>query len=83
MSERASRWRYLPHGVIALVVGIVEPHVEIAWKCRGALATSEPCVWGRSLLPLGLWIAPIVIAPVLFACLVVLTYAWSSWRNRS
>jgi hypothetical protein len=30
---------------IGLAVGLVEPYLELAWKCRAGFETSEACVW--------------------------------------
>ncbi len=41
---------------IAVAVGLAAPQVEVAWKCRTppaeGRATSEPCLWARTYLPL-------------------------------
>ena len=63
---------------IALAIGLIEPSLEIAWKCRTGLETTEACVWGRSYLPLGRVIGLLVIAPLAFAVLSLLRWAWVS-----
>jgi hypothetical protein len=72
----------LTRALIALATGIAEPYVEIAWRCRTGLETSEACVWGRALLPLGRWVAPLLVAPVVFVALTGMTWAWGRWRQR-
>jgi hypothetical protein len=62
--------------VLAVVIGLVEPHVEIVWKCRSGFEASEACVWARSLLPLGRVVAPLVVAPVALIILLALEWAW-------
>ena len=76
-----ARYRLLLTGLVALAIGIVEPYVEIAWKCRAGLETSEACVWGRSLFPLGRIVSPVVIAPLAFIVLLSLSWAWRQWRS--
>jgi hypothetical protein len=48
---------------IALAIGLVEPSLEVAWKCRTGFETSEACVWGKSLLPLGRAVGIGLVAP--------------------
>ncbi len=64
---------------------MAEPYVEIAWKCRAGLETSEACVWGRSYLSLGKWLAPVIIAPVAFIALLIIgvSFDWVRARFRS
>ena len=73
--------RLLPQLVCAIVIGVAEPHLELLWKCRAGFETSEACVWGRSYLPLGRWLAPIIVTPVVFVVLVLLTLAWRRARS--
>jgi hypothetical protein len=68
----------LLRAAIALAIGLIEPSLEIAWKCRAGLETTEACVWGRSYLPLGRAIGLVVIAPLAFAVLSLIRWAWSS-----
>jgi hypothetical protein len=70
-------WRLL----VALLIGIAEPHVELAWKCRAGFETSEACVWGRAFLPLGRWLAPLFVAPLAFLALTALAWAWRRLRR--
>ena len=81
-SETHRRVRLLPQLLCAVVVGIAEPHVELLWKCRAGFESSEACVWGRSYLPLGRWLAPIIVTPIVFVVLVLLTLAWR-WVSRA
>jgi hypothetical protein len=76
------RWWLLLVG--ALAIGIAEPYAEIAWKCRAGLETSEACVWGRSYLSLGKWLAPVFVTPVAFIALLVLVacFDWMRARRR-
>jgi hypothetical protein len=68
---------------IALAIGIVEPSLEVAWKCRAGFETSEACVWGRSYLPLGRAIGLVVIAPLALGALLVVRWVWHDWVRRS
>jgi hypothetical protein len=65
---RPKRWQLLL--VCAFIIGVAEPYLEIAWKCRAGMETSEACVWGRSFLSLGKWVAPVFITPVAFLVLL-------------
>jgi hypothetical protein len=78
-TARARRWWPL---WLALAIGIAEPHVELAWKCRASFQSSEACVWGRAYLPLGRWLAPLVVTPIAFVVLIALSWAWRQWRGR-
>ena len=65
---------------LALAVGVVEPYLELAWKCRHGFETSEACVWGRSLLPLGHAAGLLIVAPIAFVVLMLLRQVWLiSW----
>jgi hypothetical protein len=66
---------------VALLIGIAEPHVELAWKCRAGFEASEACVWGRAFLPLGRWLAPLFVAPIAFVALTGLAWAWRRLRR--
>jgi hypothetical protein len=72
----------------AVAVGLLEPYVEVAWKCRAGFESSEACVWGRAYLPLGRVAGLVIVAPLAVAVLVdvviVFTAATSlwSWRRR-
>ena len=68
MQRRAA---YLMIFVIALVIGFAFPYLELAWKCRDGLATSEACVWGRAYLSLGRWLEPLIITPIAFVILSI------------
>ena len=61
---------------IALAVGLAEPYAELAWKCRAGYETSEACVWGRSLFPLGRIAGLLIIAPLTFCLLAIVRYVW-------
>jgi hypothetical protein len=65
---------------IALAVGLAEPYVEVAWKCRAGYETSEACVWGRSLLPLGRIAGLLIVAPATFGLLAIVRYVWRQRR---
>jgi hypothetical protein len=62
--------------LVALGVGLAEPYAEIAWKCRAGFEGTEACVWGRALLPLGRWVALVVITPVCFLLLLAVDWGW-------
>lgn len=67
--------------IIALAIGIVWPYLEIRWKCRTGFEASEACVWGKAFLPLGRWIEPLIIAPLLFLALTLASWLWRSRSN--
>ena len=71
----------LVRAVIALVIGIAEPMLEVAWKCRAGFVTSESCVWGRSFLPLGRAVGLLLIAPVAYIVLTVVARLWRARRS--
>ena len=56
---------------IALVVGLAEPSIELAWKCREGFETSEACVWGKAYLPLSRALGLLIIAPAVFGLLTL------------
>lgn len=68
---------------LAIIVGLVEPSVEVAWKCRSGHEASEACVWGRSYLPLSRALGLLVIAPVTFAVLLMVRRLWRSATGRT
>jgi hypothetical protein len=57
---------------IAAAVGFTYPFVELAWKCRAPLATSEACVWGRAYFPVTRWVEPLLVAPVAFVVVMLI-----------
>lgn len=67
---------------LAIVIGLVEPSIEVAWKCRSGHETSEACVWGRSYLPLSRALGLLVITPVTFAVLLLVRRLWRSATDR-
>ena len=62
--------------LVALAIGLLEPSLELAWKCRAGREASEACVWGRAYLPVSRALGLLVIAPVAFAVLTVLARVW-------
>jgi hypothetical protein len=68
---------------IALAIGLIEPSLEIAWKCRDGFETSEACVWGKSFLPLGRAVGIVLIAPAAFAVMLVIRWMWRSRADGS
>jgi hypothetical protein len=62
--------------IVALAIGLAEPSLEVAWRCRRGFESSEACVWGRSLLPLGRAVGLLFIAPVAFGVLLLIRAAW-------
>lgn len=58
---KRSTWGLL---AIAVVIGLIEPHAELAFKCREGFEHSEACVWGRAYLPLGQVVVPLVVTPI-------------------
>lgn len=73
----------LLRGGVALLVGLAEPALEVAWKCRAGYEISEACVWGRSLMPLGRIIGLVLIAPLVYGALTLCMHAWRAWRSRA
>ena len=65
--------------VVALMIGIAEPYLELAWKCRPGYETSEACVWARAYLPLSRWIGLLLIAPAAYVVLTLLAWLWRWW----
>lgn len=66
---------------IALAVGIAEPSIELAWKCRDGFETSEACVWGRSYLPLSRALGLLIITPIVFGVLTLLSHLRKRGRS--
>ena len=60
------RTRFIAGLAFATVVGLLYPHVELAWKCRPAATDSEACVWARAYFPLTRWVEPLIVTPVAF-----------------
>jgi hypothetical protein len=67
---------------IAVAIGVAEPHVELAWKCRAGFEHSEACVWGRAFLPLARWLAPVFVVPLALGALLILAMGWD-WARRA
>jgi hypothetical protein len=61
---------------VALVIGLAEPYLELAWKCRNGFATSEACVWGRSYWSLSRVAGLLLVTPVSFLALWVARHVW-------
>ncbi len=57
---------------IAAVIGLAYPYLELAWKCRSAVATSEACVWGRAYFPLVRWVEPLIVIPIAFLAITLI-----------
>ena len=70
-------------GLTALAVALAQPFVELIWKCRQGFETSEPCVWGKSLLPLTSSVGLIVVAPLLFGVLLFVRALWRAARAKT
>ena len=68
--------------VAAAAIGAVEPYIEVAWHCRAGFESSEACVWGKSLLPLARVVGLVVVAPLAFAMLSIVTWLWRSRSRR-
>jgi hypothetical protein len=77
MTRRA--WARL---AIAIVVGLAEPPLELAWRCRAGFEASEACVWGKSLLPLARIVAPVVIIPATLVILLLAEWLWTNAKAR-
>jgi hypothetical protein len=83
MRLRAPRHTLVVLACIALAVGLLEPYLEIAWKCRAGFEASEACVWGKSLMPLGRIAGLDIVAPVTFVALLVIRWAWHARAGMS
>jgi hypothetical protein len=70
-------------GLTALAVALAQPFVELIWNCRRGFESSEPCVWGRSLLPLTSAVGFLVVAPALFGVLLVIRALWRGARAKT
>jgi hypothetical protein len=68
---------------VALAIGLAEPPLEVAWKCRQGFETSEACVWGKSLLPLGRAVGLVLIAPMSFGVLLLVRWVRNARVERS
>lgn len=68
---------------LALAVGVAEPYLELAWKCRAGLQASEACVWGRSYFALSRAVGVILVAPLAFVALVVARHVWARRGHKS
>ena len=66
----------------ALAIGMIFPYVELAWKCRAGLETSEACVWGKAYFPLARWVEPLIIIPITFGVLTLAMLIIKAIRNR-
>ncbi|HVF40389.1 MAG TPA: hypothetical protein VM939_10845 [Gemmatimonadaceae bacterium] len=55
-----------------LAVGVAYPYLELAWKRRAGLETSEGCVWGKAYLPLARWLELLIVTPIAFLVLTLL-----------
>ena len=69
--------------LVALAIGLVEPSIELAWKCRDGYETSEGCVWGKSYLSLSRILGVVIIAPVVFAILMFIRWVWRPTTSNS
>jgi hypothetical protein len=68
---------------LALAIGVAEPYLELAWKCRQGLEASEACVWGRSLFPLSRAAGLLIVAPIAFVVLTIIGHLWWTRGSRS
>ena len=73
---------FVPQLLAAILIGVLWPYVELAWKCRAGFESSEGCVWGRSYMPLSRWVEPLIVAPIAFFVLVLLALAWRRIATR-
>jgi hypothetical protein len=64
--------------LVASAVGIAFPYGQNLWQCRGALRLSEACVWGRAYLPVTRVVLPLLVAPIVFLLLTLI----SRWRSQ-
>jgi hypothetical protein len=70
-------------GLVALVVAMSQPFVEVMWHCRAGYESSEGCVWGKSLLPLTAGVGLILVAPIVFGVLCLIRAAWRTFTTKS
>jgi len=64
--------------LVAIAVALAFPYGQLWWQCRGALRVSEACVWGRAYLPLTRVVLPLLVAPIVFLLLTLI----SRWRSQ-
>ena len=74
-------WTTRTSAIVALItgplIGAAVPFVQLAFECRAP--HSEACVWGKSLLPLGVVISGVVVGGILAVALFFLL----EWRRRA
>lgn len=70
-------------GLAAVVVALSQPLIEMTWNCREGYASSEACVWGKSLLPLTLGVGLVLVAPIVFGVLCFIRAAWRTFTTQS
>ena len=75
--------RRTARAVLALVIGLAEPYIEISWKCRRGFESTEACVWGKSYFSLAQWLVPLIVTPVVFVALSLMAWTWRQWRART
>ena len=68
---------------LAIIIGLLEPSIDLAWKCRSGQEASEACVWGRSYLPLARALGLLVVAPLAFGALLLVRRVWRATRPES
>jgi hypothetical protein len=70
-------------GLVALVIALSQPFIEVIWNCRDGYQSSEGCVWGKSLLPLTAGIGLVLVAPIVFGVLCLIRAAWRTFTMKS
>ena len=58
---------------LSLAVGLAEPYVELAWKCRAGFEASEACVWGEAYFRVAQMATIFILTPLLFGLWFLLT----------
>ena len=69
-----TRKSVLGAAILAIAIGLFEPHMELAWNCRSGYEATEACVWGRAYFPLMRVVTPAILSPLLFGAWFVLTW---------
>jgi hypothetical protein len=62
---------------LSVGIGLIEPYVELAWKCRAGLEQSEACVWGRAYFRAAQLATLLILTPLLFGSWWVLAKLFS------
>ena len=58
---------------LSIAIGLAEPYVELAWKCRAGFEAMEPCVWGKAYFRVAQVATIVILSPLLFGLWFLLT----------